>query len=117
VKCSRLKEMNSVMLVLLFAAACTAGEPGKAACNSHNTGRLRPEAANSDWSAARRTAQTGELEVCSFTGWRYKWKPVTVSVARLSKGKNGAGTTPAKAVGGQADEEHASDRSLTVAAR
>ena len=88
--------MKAVVLTLSLAAACWAGDPGKAACNSHNTGQLWPDEANTDSGVARRTAQTGELEVCSFTGWRYKWKPVSVNYSRLSKGKSGNGTKPVK---------------------
>lgn len=81
--------MKWSVLCLLVAATGLAGEQEPAAlrpaCRASTRGHFWPDAANSDPAAARKLAQCGTLEICTVSGWRYKWKPVTVNVRQLGK--------------------------------
>jgi hypothetical protein len=48
-------------------------------------GQFWPSAANADAGVARKLAQCGALEVCTRSGWKYKWKPFSVNVRQLGK--------------------------------
>jgi len=73
--------------VLLAAGALTKeSEPiERPVCSAAIHGRLWPTTANTDYGAARKLAQCGSLDICTNTGRRYKWKPVTVNVRQLGK--------------------------------
>ena len=77
--------VKTLLLLVLLAAASAADDPKKPACNSANGGRFWPDAANTDPALARRMARCGNLEICTFTGWRYKWQSATVNVRQLAK--------------------------------
>lgn len=80
--------MNRIILCVLMAANCLAKEPEptpKPACKAPIHGQFWPDAANSDGNAARKLAKCGALEVCTHTGWKYKWQSVTVNVRQLGK--------------------------------
>jgi hypothetical protein len=79
----------TVLCVLLAAGALTKESKPieKPACSAAIHGRFWPAAANTDYEAARKLAQCGALDICTNTGRRYKWRPVTVNVRQL-------GTTP-----------------------
>ena len=80
--------MKRIIFCLWIAAGCLAKEPEatqRPACHAAIHGRFWPEAANTDGIAARKLAQCGALDICTTTGWRYKWQPVTVNVRQLGK--------------------------------
>jgi hypothetical protein len=88
--------MKRIILCVLVAASGLAKEPDaiqKPACKAALHGKFWPDAANTDVKAAGRLAQCGALEICTTTGWRYKWQPVTVNVRQL--GKSPQDPTPA----------------------
>jgi hypothetical protein len=55
------------------------------ACKAAIHGQFWPAAANTDGRTARTLAQCGALEICTTTGWKYKWQPVTVNVRQMGK--------------------------------
>ena len=71
-----------LLLCFLPAVLVWAQETPRPACNALHQGKFWPEAANTDPAAARRAAQCGQLEMCTLQVWRYKWKALTVHVAR-----------------------------------
>jgi hypothetical protein len=81
--------MKRIILCVLVAASGLAKEQEsvaqKPACRAAIHGHFWPETANTDTNAARKLAQCGTLEICTTTGWRYKWQPVTVNVRQLGK--------------------------------
>lgn len=81
--------MKRIVLCLLVAASGLAKEQepvaARPACRPSIRGHFWPDAANNDSNAARKLAQCGALEICTVSGWRYKWKPVTVNVRQLGK--------------------------------
>jgi hypothetical protein len=81
--------MKRIMLCVLVAVCGIAKEQDpniqRPACKASIHGHFWPEAANTDVKAAHKLAQCGALEICTATGWRYKWKPVTVNVRQLGK--------------------------------
>ena len=81
--------VKRITLCLLMAVGVLAKdqEPAKPrpACKASIHGQFWPDAANSDLKAARQLAQCGALEICTTTGWRYKWQPVTVNVRQMGK--------------------------------
>jgi len=83
---------NKPMHWILMAAMVTAGSLPRGSrpverpvCSVQLHGKYWPDAANADMRAARKLAQCGALEICTDTGRRYKWKPVTVNVRQLGK--------------------------------
>jgi hypothetical protein len=80
--------MHWALVAALLAAGGVAKVPEaveKPACGGALHGHYWPEAANTDMRAARKLAQCGALEICTDTGRRYRWKPVTVNVRQLGK--------------------------------
>jgi len=81
--------MKRIVLCMLVAASGIAKEQEapvqRPACKAAIHGHFWPDAANTDVGAARKLAQCGALEICTTTGWRYKWQPVTVNVRQLGK--------------------------------
>jgi hypothetical protein len=77
--------MRWALLSILIAINCLAEAPPKAACNASNHARFWPEEANHNPALQRKLAQSGELELCSYGTWKYKWIPVTLNVKRLPK--------------------------------
>ena len=75
-----------VFTVLLFGLACLAEETNMPPCNEPNRGKLWPQRASSDAAAVRRAERCGQLFVCSSTGWKYRWTPLTVHISQLGKG-------------------------------
>jgi hypothetical protein len=65
---------------------CFADEVPKPPCNAVNHGRLWPEAANSSPDVAGQLSRSGELEMCTVSIWKYRWKRLTVDIRELEKG-------------------------------
>ena len=78
--------MKYVVLSVVLVACCLAEQPAKPACKARNRGEFWPAAANTSPDAARRLANSGDLEICSLAGWKYKWEHLTVNVRNLGKG-------------------------------
>jgi hypothetical protein len=68
---------------LLIASACLASDDPKPACNAATAGQLWPEAANHDSNLRKKFSRCGELEVCTLSKRRYKWKLITVRIDQL----------------------------------
>jgi len=77
--------MKYMVLFTLLGAMCFARQEPKPACNAKSQGRFWPEEANADRQATRRFYQSGELEMCSLDGWKYRWKRISVHVRDLGK--------------------------------
>jgi hypothetical protein len=78
---------------LLIASACLASndlKPAsgdlKPACDASTAGQLWPEAANHDSKLRKKFSRCGELEVCTLSKRRYKWKLITVRIDQLRDG-------------------------------
>jgi hypothetical protein len=93
------------LAALLPAAslAATAGQPAaKPRCSARIQGQFWPEEANHDRDLMRKMVQSGDLEVCSLQVWKYRWKPVSINVAREMQkrerkaGDDAAGDSDAK---------------------
>jgi len=79
---------GSVMrLFIIFAACalCFAKDTAKPQCGSRNQGEFWPDAANTDRELRSKLNHCGQLEICTYQVWRYKWKPVSVHVSQLGK--------------------------------
>ncbi|HUA61569.1 MAG TPA: hypothetical protein VML19_22610 [Verrucomicrobiae bacterium] len=80
--------MHWALLAALLASGGIVKEAhpvDKPVCTTTIHGRFWPDAANADAGARRKLAQCGLLEICTDTGRRYKWKPVTVNIRQLGK--------------------------------
>jgi|SRR5215469_6838264 len=75
--------MRQAFLLILIAVSCLAETPEKPRCNSANHARFWPDEANGNPALMRKLAQSGELEICSYGTWKYKWVPVTRNVKRM----------------------------------
>lgn len=82
------------MCVMLAAmgAAGAASEQERPACNAGMRGRFYPEKANADADHARRSAQCGELWICTKGAWRHRWERLSVHISQL--GGNARTTAP-----------------------
>ncbi len=67
--------MKSSLIAVLAVAGCFAQSAAQPACNAHSRGAVWPDAGT--------RAPGVEVQVCSWSGWRYRWKPVTVDLNRL----------------------------------
>jgi hypothetical protein len=81
--------VTGFVVLLAFLQAEPAQQPGRGTCNAKSAGIFRPEAANQDPELLGRLLRSGELEVCTFTGWRFHWRKTTVSVERLREERSG----------------------------
>ena len=70
--------MNTIILLLLAAAP----KPG---CDAASQGRFWPEAANYSRTEARRTFQSGMLEMCTAGNRKYRWQPLSVHVSQIRR--------------------------------
>ena len=75
-------------LFIFTAAACLAEPASKPACNAASRARFWPEEANGNPQLMRKLAQSGELEICAYGTWKYRWEPVTRSAQKSSHGQN-----------------------------
>ena len=87
--------MKKLVVALLFGAVCFAQDAQKPACNAHTQGRFWPEEANDNREVRRNLFQSGELEMCSLTVWRYKWQRVSVN-AQAKRPASATAKTPPK---------------------
>ena len=76
--------MRSIFTVAA-CVICIAGESEKPQCNSRRQGELWPRVANVDSALRAKLNHCGQLEMCSFRVWRYRWMPVSVNVSQLGK--------------------------------
>lgn len=76
------------LLGALFGAMCFAGEARKPVCSSRNRGQFWPQEANFSQDAARQLFQSGQLEMCSLAGCKYRWMRMSVNARDLVKGRN-----------------------------
>ena len=80
--------MHLTLVTALLAAGALAKSSDRVdrpVCTVAIHGQFFPAAANSDAVAARQLAQCGALEICTRSGWKYKWQPVAVNVRQLGK--------------------------------
>ena len=80
--------VKRIILCVLVAASGLAEQPRlpkKPACNAAARGRFWPEVADSDPKLARKLSRCGSLEICTMSGWHYKWQLVMVNVRQLGK--------------------------------
>ena len=77
---------------ILLAGASVGQDPAKPRCSARLQGQFWPEQANQDAKLARALSRTGELELCTLWGWRYRWQSVSVHISQLPKKR---GKTPA----------------------
>lgn len=85
--------MTRLALVFLILAAAGAGSDAlRPACNAGLRGRFYPEKANADADHARRSAQCGELWICTKGAWRHRWERLSVHISQL--GGNARSTAP-----------------------
>jgi hypothetical protein len=85
--------MTRLVLVCLILAAVSAGSDAlRPACNAEMRGRFWPEKANGDADYAKRSAQCGELWICTKATWRHRWERLSVHISQL--GGNARVTAP-----------------------
>ena len=80
--------VKRTILCVLMAASCLAKDPKatrRPVCKAPIHGQFWPDAANTDGHAARQLAKCGALEICTHSGWKYKWQSVAVTVRQLGK--------------------------------
>jgi hypothetical protein len=94
--------MKYTALVALFAALSFT-QISKPVCSGKNQGRLWPEEANYNRQAARKFYLSGELEMCTMTPWRHRWKALSVNIHQL-EAKRAHGSARVAARGKQAEE-------------
>src|ERR1700731_4502308 len=77
------------IFTLVTAASLTglAADSSQPACNAQNYGRMWPEPANHNPKLVTKLSQCGELQICSRSSWRYRWKSLTVRIDQLQRGK------------------------------
>lgn len=68
-----------VLLSLLLTSVAFGQSDDRPACNKANRARFWPDAANTDRAVLSRATQEGTLEMCTVSGWRYRWEPVAVT--------------------------------------
>lgn len=73
-------------IALAVLCSCTFAETNdRPACTSQHLGRFWPVEANTDSALARRLTQTGELQICTRSGIRYKWEHISVNFKVLAE--------------------------------
>jgi hypothetical protein len=77
-----------VLLLSLIAASGLAQTPARPRCNASIQARFWPDEANGNPQLVQQLAQSGDLEICSYGTWKYKWVPVSLNVKRFLKHKN-----------------------------
>jgi hypothetical protein len=84
----------ALMCVMLAAmgAASAGSEMERPACNAQMRGRFWPERANEDAGYAKRSAQCGELWICTKGTWRHRWERLSIHISQL--GGNARATAP-----------------------
>ncbi len=85
--------MKLAVVFILFATIGFAEDAQRPVCNKSTHGQFWPAEANGDREVAGRLIRQGELEMCSYDTWKYRWKPMSVSVRNLSRDKRAPDTT------------------------
>ncbi len=73
-----------VILGCLFAATLAfAAHPPRSACSKQTHGRLWPEEANTGRVVALQLMRSGEVYMCSYGRFRYRWEPLATNLKTL----------------------------------
>ena len=75
--------MRVILGCLLAVTLAFAAHPPQSACSKRTHGRLWPEEANTDRSAALQLMRSGEVYMCSYGRLRYRWEPLAIDLKTL----------------------------------
>jgi len=75
--------MRVILGCLLAATLAFAEQPPRSACTKSTHGRLWPEEANTDRSAALQLMRSGEVYLCSYGRLHYHWEPLATNLKTL----------------------------------
>lgn len=78
--------LGTVLLLGASTLLCLAEDSPRPTCNSENTGKMWPDAANHDRKALVRLARCGELQMCVRSGKKFRWELLTVRIDQLRGG-------------------------------
>jgi hypothetical protein len=77
--------MKSVLWLIFLSSLSVAENVERPVCNAKTRGQFWPAEANEDREAMHRFLQQGELELCTYGTFKYKWTRMSVNIHDLGK--------------------------------
>ena len=90
-----IQAMKLTAVLSLFCSFVFAGEAERPVCNAQTHGQFWPTEANGSRDALRTLLQQGQLQMCTYGTWKYKWRPMSVNVRDLARDAEKAKRSPA----------------------
>jgi hypothetical protein len=75
--------MRVILGCLLAVSLAFAAHPPRSACSKQTHGRLWPDQANANRSAALQLMRSGEVYLCSYGRLHYRWEPLATDIKTL----------------------------------
>jgi hypothetical protein len=75
--------MRVILGCLLAVSLAFAAHPPRSACSKQTHGRLWPEEANTGRGVALQLMRSGEVYMCSYGRFHYRWEPLATNLKAL----------------------------------